>query len=90
MNQAGVSTEKLCFNFSVDRVHWASYAGKNFTNRQHIKRKAANWGKCYQALLMLFELLMAVLMERCTLIDIFFGIGSCASSTRRWCHRQKI
>ena len=50
MNQAGVRTEKLWFNFTADRLHWASYAGKNFTDRQRIKRKAANWGKRYQAL----------------------------------------
>ena len=50
MNQGGVRTEKLWFNFTPDRVHWARYAGKNFTDRQRIKRKAANWGKRYQAL----------------------------------------
>ena len=50
MNQAGVRTEKLWFNFVVDRVHWASYAGKNFTDRQRIKRKAERWGKNYTAL----------------------------------------
>jgi site-specific DNA-adenine methylase len=50
MNQGGVRTEKLWFNFTVDRVHWASYAGKNFTHRQQIKRKAANWAKRYRAL----------------------------------------
>ena len=50
MNQGGVRTEKLWFNFTPDRVHWASYAGKNFTDRQRIKRKAANWAKRYQAL----------------------------------------
>jgi len=50
MNQGGVRTEKLWFNFSIDRVHWASHAGKNFTDRQRIKRKAANWGRRYQAL----------------------------------------
>ena len=50
MNQAGVRTEKLWFNFAPDRVYWSSYAGKNFTDRQRIKRKAANWGKRYQAL----------------------------------------
>ena len=50
MNQAGVRTEKLWFNFAVDRVHWPSYAGKNFTDRQRIKRKAANWGRQYQAM----------------------------------------
>lgn len=50
MNQAGVCTEKLWFNFAPDRVHWPSYAGKNFTDRQRIKRKAANWGRNYQGL----------------------------------------
>ena len=50
MNQAGVRTEKLWFNFTVDRVHWASYAGENFTDRQRIKRKAQRWGKNYQAM----------------------------------------
>ena len=50
MNQAGVRTEKLWLNFTVDRVHWASFAGKNFTDRQRIKRKAASWGKRYEAL----------------------------------------
>lgn len=50
MNQGGVRTEKLWFNFTVDRVYWASYAGKNFTDRQRVKRKAASWGKRYQAL----------------------------------------
>jgi hypothetical protein len=50
MNQGGVRTEKLWFNFTPDRVHWASYAGKNFTDRQRVKRKAANWGKRYALL----------------------------------------
>jgi len=50
MNQGGVRTEKLWFNFAIARVHWASFAGKNFTDRQRIKRKAANWGRNYQAL----------------------------------------
>lgn len=50
MNQAGVRTEKLWFNFTIDRVHWARYAGKNFTDRQRIKRKAQRWGKNYQGM----------------------------------------
>jgi hypothetical protein len=41
MNQAGVRTEKLWFNFTPDRRHWARYAGKNFTDRQRIKDWAA-------------------------------------------------
>lgn len=50
MNQAGVRTEQLWFNYTVDRVHWASLAGKNFTDRQRIKRKAERWGSNYRAL----------------------------------------
>lgn len=50
MNHGGVRTEKLWYNFTVDRTHWCSFAGKNFTDRQRIKRKAKNWGKNYKAL----------------------------------------
>ena len=48
MNQAGVRTEKLWFNYKIDRVHWVSCAGKTFTDRQRIKRKAQNWGRRYK------------------------------------------
>lgn len=50
MNQGGVRTEKVWFNFSPDRAHWARYAGKNHTDRQRIKRKAESWGRRYRAL----------------------------------------
>lgn len=50
MSRGGVRTERLWFNYRIDRVHWASYAGKNFTDRQRIKRKAYRWGKKYAAL----------------------------------------
>jgi DNA adenine methylase len=50
MNQGGVRTEKLWFNFIPDRVHWSRYAGKNFTDRQRIKRKAESWARRYQGL----------------------------------------
>jgi site-specific DNA-adenine methylase len=50
MNHGGVRTEKLWFNFTVDRVHWPRYAGRNHTERQCIKRKAENWAKRYAAL----------------------------------------
>ncbi len=50
MNQSGVRTEKIWFNFTPDRVHWCRYAGKNFTDRQRIKRKAQSWGKRYKNL----------------------------------------
>ena len=68
MNQAGVRTEKLWFNFTPDRVHWASFAGKNFTDRQRIKRKADSWRRRYQAMpaaerLAILAALMAVELD---------------------------
>ena len=50
MNQGGVVTEQVWFNFVPDKVHWAKYAGRNFTHRQQVRRKAANWGRRYRAL----------------------------------------
>ena len=50
MNQAGVVTEKLWCNFAPGRPHWHTYAGQNCTQRQCIKRKAANWAKRYAAM----------------------------------------
>lgn len=49
-NQACVVTEKIWMNFEVDRVHWASLAGRNRTHRQAVKRKAAGWGRRYAAM----------------------------------------
>ena len=68
MNQAGVVTEKVWFNFEPDRVHWARYAGRNFTHRQSVKRKAHNWGRRYRAMppaerLAVLSALMAVEAE---------------------------
>ena len=50
MNRAGVVTEKLWFNFAPDRLHWARFAGRNFTDRQRIKRRAESWGRRYRAM----------------------------------------
>lgn len=50
MSRGGPRTEKIWYNYEIDRVHWVTYAGKNFTDRQRIKRKAQRWGKNYQAL----------------------------------------
>jgi DNA adenine methylase len=68
MNQAGVRTEKLWLNFAPDRVFWPSFAGKNFTDRQRIKRKAQSWAERYQAMpaaerLAVLSALMAVEAE---------------------------
>ena len=48
MNQAGVVSEKVWFNFAPDRVHWSRYAGRNFTDRQRIKRRAQTWSRRYR------------------------------------------
>jgi site-specific DNA-adenine methylase len=64
MNQGGVRTEKLWFNFVVDRVHWARFAGKNFTDRQRIKRKVERWQRKYTAMPHAERVaIMAALME---------------------------
>lgn len=47
-NQACVVTEKLWFNFAPDRPHWHTGAGRNFTDRQRIKRHAASWARRYR------------------------------------------
>ena len=31
-------------------MHWARYAGKDFTDRQRIKRKAESWARRYRAM----------------------------------------
>ena len=64
MTQGGPRTEKLWYNYDIDRVHWATYAGKDFTDRQRIKRKAGRWAKNYQALPPAERLaLLAAIME---------------------------
>ena len=50
MTRGGPRTEKLWFNYDIERTYWASYAGKNFTDRQRIKRKAQRWRNKYQGL----------------------------------------
>lgn len=47
MTRGGPRTECLWMNFEAGEVQWATYAGKNFTDRQRIKRKAARWRKNY-------------------------------------------
>ncbi len=44
-NRSCIVTEKLWFNFAPDRVRRAAFAGRNFTHRQVVKRKAAGRGR---------------------------------------------
>lgn len=50
MTRGGIRTEKLWFNYELDSLYWSSYAGKDFTDRQRIKRKAERWKKNYERL----------------------------------------
>lgn len=50
MSRGGPRTEKLWMNYEPSAVHWASYAGSNFTDRQRVKRKATRWAENYRAL----------------------------------------
>jgi DNA adenine methylase len=50
MTRGGVRTEKLWMNYDPDAAFWASYAGRDKTERQNIKRKAASWADMYAKL----------------------------------------
>lgn len=50
MTRGGVRTEKVWLNFEPEAVHWATFAGRDFTDRQRIKRKAARWARMFAAL----------------------------------------
>ena len=50
MTRGGVRTEQVWYNYDLDKVHYHKYAGKNFTDRQRIQRKASRWANRYQRL----------------------------------------
>jgi hypothetical protein len=50
MTRGGIRTEKLWLNFEPGSAHWSTFAGRNFTDRQRIKRKAARWRAKFEAL----------------------------------------
>ena len=50
MTRGGPRTEKLWLNFDRNSAHWATFAGRGFTDRQRIKRKAQRWQESYTAL----------------------------------------
>lgn len=50
MSRGGVRTEKLWLSFEQNSAHWATFAGKDFTDRQRIKRKAKRWAENYRLL----------------------------------------
>ena len=50
MNQAGVVTEVVWYNFEIDRLHWSRHAGDNPNHRQDVKRKAERWARRYRSM----------------------------------------
>ncbi|MBQ4844413.1 DNA adenine methylase [Pseudoalteromonas sp. MMG005] len=50
MTRGGVRTETIWCNFEPKEQHYHTFAGKNFTDRQRIKRKAERWVKNYSNL----------------------------------------
>lgn len=50
MTRGGVRTETVWCNFEPKDIHYHTYAGKNFTDRQRIQRKSARWASSYAKL----------------------------------------
>lgn len=50
MTRGGVRTEQIWFNFEPGLSHWVSHVGRNFTDRQRIRRKVTRWRTNYQAM----------------------------------------
>ena len=64
MSRGGVRTEKLWYNYALNDLYWVTYAGKDFTDRQRIKRKAQRWREKYRAMAKVERLaVLAAMME---------------------------
>jgi len=50
MTRGGVRTETVWCNFKPSEVHYHTFAGDNFTDRQRIKRKAERWAANFKGL----------------------------------------
>jgi DNA adenine methylase len=50
MSRGGVRTEVVWYNFDPKEMHYHSYAGTNFAERQRIKRKAKRWASNFEKL----------------------------------------
>lgn len=50
MTRGGVRTETVWCNFKPGEIHYHTFAGANYTDRQRIKRKAARWANNFKSL----------------------------------------
>lgn len=48
MTRGGVRTETVWCNYQPKDIHYHTYAGENFTDRQRIKRKAERWANNFK------------------------------------------
>ncbi|MFC3393656.1 DNA adenine methylase [Brenneria rubrifaciens] len=51
MTRGGARTEKLWMNYPESSAYSAKYAGKDYIDRQRIKRKAERWAAKYRAMM---------------------------------------
>ncbi|UEM41335.1 DNA adenine methylase [Pectobacterium aquaticum] len=50
MTRGGVRTEKIWMNYPEGAAYSAAFAGKDYIDRQRIKRKAARWAEKYRTM----------------------------------------
>lgn len=50
MSRGGVRTEKLWLSYEPESAYWSTFAGKDYIERQRIKRKAERWAARYAVL----------------------------------------
>ena len=50
MTRGGVRTETIWCNFTPSDLHYHTHAGKDYTDRQRIQRKATGWAKKFEKL----------------------------------------
>jgi len=48
--RGGPRTEVIWHNYEITSVHWAAQAGRNYNERQDLRRKAARWRARYEAM----------------------------------------
>lgn len=67
MTRGGVRTESIWFNYNLKEIHWHQFAGKDFTDRQRIKRKSERWAARYRELPKAEQqaVMAALLAEKC-------------------------
>ncbi|KHT34440.1 DNA adenine methylase [Pectobacterium carotovorum] len=64
MTRGGARTEKLWMNYQEDAAYSTAFAGKDYIDRQRIKRKAERWAAKYRAMTPAERLAVIVALNR--------------------------